>query len=62
MANKYNAEGYFSPVEYEVFTRIERTERQKQYRPLVYICSPSSQGCITDNIHNDSRYSRTAPH
>ena len=38
MANKYNAEGYFSPVEYEVFTRIERKERQKQYRPLVYIC------------------------
>lgn len=60
MANKYNAEGYFSPVEYEIFTRIERKERQKQYRPLVYICSPYSQGCINENIENARRYSRTA--
>ena len=30
------------------------------YRPLVYICSPYSHGCINDNIENARRYSRFA--
>lgn len=27
MANKYNAEGYFSPTEHEAFTRLEKEEK-----------------------------------
>ena len=27
MANKYNDEGYYSPTEYEAFTRIEKAEK-----------------------------------
>lgn len=60
MASIYNAEGYYSPTEYEAFTRIEKAERAANYRPIVYICSPYSQGCINDNIENARRYSRFA--
>ena len=27
MANKYNSEGYYSPTEFEAFTRIEKEEK-----------------------------------
>ncbi len=27
MADKYNGEGYYSPTEYEAFTRIEKEEK-----------------------------------
>lgn len=31
MASKYNAEGYYSPTEYEAFTRVEKKKgRQKE--------------------------------
>lgn len=30
MANKYNAEGYYSPTEYEALTNIEKEERAAQ--------------------------------
>ena len=46
MANKYNSEGYYSPTEFEAFTRIEKEEKAAAkaaaFRPIVYICSPYS--------------------
>lgn len=62
--NLYNAEGYIDLTAYEALSRIEREERKakkaESYRPVVYICSPYSQGCINDNIENARRYSRFA--
>lgn len=62
--NLYNAEGYIDLTAYEALSRIEREERKakkaESYRPLVYICSPYSQGRINDNIENARRYSRFA--
>ena len=62
--NLYNAEGYIDLTAYEALSRIEREERKAKkaaaYRPLVYICSPYSHGCINDNIENARRYSRFA--
>ena len=59
--NLYNAEGYIDLTAYEALSRIEREERRAKkaaaYRPLVYICSPYSHGCINDNIENARRYS-----
>lgn len=64
MASLYNSEGYFSPTEYEAFSRIEREERAAEkfaaFRPIVYICSPYSHGCINTNIENARKYSRFA--
>ena len=64
MASLYNSEGYFSPTEYEAFSRIEREERvavkAAAFRPTVYICSPYSHGCINTNIENARKYSRFA--
>ena len=38
MADKYNAEGYFSPTEHEAFTRLEKEEKAVRkaaaFRPL----------------------------
>ena len=62
--NLYNAEGYIDLTAYEALSRIEREERRAKkaaaYRPLVYICSPYSHGCINDNVENARRYSRFA--
>ena len=62
--NLYNADGYIDLTAYEALSRIEREERKakkaESYRPLVYICSPYSQGCINDNIENPRRYSSFA--
>ena len=62
MASRYNSERYYSPTEYEAFTRIEREERDAAraaaFRPIVYICSPYSHGCI--NIEKARKYSRFA--
>ena len=62
--NRYNAEVYIDLTAYEALSRIEREERRAKkaaaYRPLVYICSPYSHGCINDNIENARRYSRFA--
>ena len=64
MASRYNSERYYSPTEYEAFTRIEREERAAAkaaaFRPIVYICSPYSHGCINTNIENARKYSRFA--
>ena len=59
-ASKYNSEGYYDPTTYEALSRIEREERFARYRPLVYICSPYSHGCINTNIENARKYSRFA--
>lgn len=59
-ASKYNSEGYYDPTTYEALSRIEREERAARYRPLVYICSPYSHGCINTNIENARKYSRFA--
>lgn len=60
----YNSEGYASPTEYEVLSRIRREEnkekRMKKYKPLVYICSPFSSGNKEINICNARRYSKIA--
>lgn len=62
--NLYNAEGYIDLTAYEALSRIEREERRAKkaaaYRPLVYICSPYSQGCMNTNIENARKYSRFA--
>ena len=63
MASKYNAEGYYSPTEYEAFTRVEKEERAAKraadFRPIVYICSPYS-GNVNHNIEMARKYSRFA--
>lgn len=63
MANLYNAEGYFSPTEFEVFSKIEKEERAAAkaaaFRPIVYICSPYA-GNTNQNIENARKYSRFA--
>lgn len=64
MASRYNSERYYSPTEYEAFTRIEREERDAAraaaFRPIVYICSPYSHCCINTNIEKARKYSRFA--
>lgn len=59
MANKYNAEGYYSPTEYEALTNIEKEEKAANFRPIVYICSPYS-GNVNHNIEMARKYSRFA--
>lgn len=59
MANKYNAEGYYSPTEYEALTSIEKEEKSANFRPIVYICSPYS-GNVNHNIEMARKYSRFA--
>lgn len=59
MANKYNAEGYYSPTEYEAFTNIEKEEKAANFRPIVYICSPYS-GNVNHNIEVARKYCRFA--
>lgn len=59
MANKYNAEGYYSPTEYEAFTNIEKEEKAANFRPIVYICSPYS-GNVNHNTEMARKYCRFA--
>jgi hypothetical protein len=63
MASLYNAEGYFSPTEYEAFTRVEKEEKAARkaanFRPIVYICSPY-RGDTNHNIAMAQKYSRFA--
>ena len=63
MANKFNSEGYYSPTEFEVFTKIEKEEaavrKAASFRSIVYICSPYA-GNIYDNILKARKYSHFA--
>ena len=58
-----NSEGYHDPTAGEAFTRIareERTaERQRIFRPLVYVCSPYA-GDTVRNILAAQKYCRFA--
>ena len=59
--NQYD---YSNLATYAALSRIEREtcnrKNESASRPLVYICSPYSHGCINDNIENARRYSRFA--
>lgn len=55
----YNAEGYKDPVPFEAINGIEREERRRNYRPLVYICSPYA-GNEEWNTMKAREYSRFA--
>lgn len=57
--NKYNSEGYHDPTVHGALTEIDREEKQKAYRPLVFICSPFA-GDVENNLKNARRYSRFA--
>lgn len=53
MADRFNAERYYDPTPYEALKGI------RDYRPLVYICSPFS-GDTQANMEKAKRYSRFA--
>ena len=53
-----NAERYADPTAYQALTNIEREEK-RQFRPLVYVCSPYS-GDIDTNTEAARRYCRFA--
>lgn len=57
--NKYNGEGYPDPTAYEALTAVQREEKKKPYRPLVFVCSPLA-GAVERNLENARRYSRFA--
>ena len=63
MTDKFNAEGYYDSVTYEVLNRIEKEERAARkaasFKPVVYVCSPYS-GDIERNTANTRMYSRFA--
>ncbi|MBV1757694.1 MAG: DUF4406 domain-containing protein [Dethiosulfatibacter sp.] len=52
-----NHEGYADPTAYHALTHLEN--ESKQYRPLVYICSPFS-GDVDVNTVKAKKYSRFA--
>ena len=60
-----NSEGYFDPTAGEAISKMLRENRlaalnqQKQFRPLVYICSRYS-GDTKENVHAARRYCRFA--
>ena len=58
--NKFNQEGYFDPTAYAALTAIEQeVKKTRQFRPLVYICSPLS-GDVERNQAKARRYCRYA--
>lgn len=59
MANFRNSEHYPDPTAYHALRSIERAERKKAYKPLVYICSPFS-GDVERNTYKAREYSRYA--
>jgi hypothetical protein len=52
-----NPEGYSDVVPYQALSNLER--RQRQYRPIVYICSPYS-GDVEGNVAKARRFCRFA--
>lgn len=57
--DRFNAEGYPDPTAYEALSRIQREEKPKNFRPLVFICSPYA-GDVEVNVRNARAYSRFA--
>ena len=56
---KRNPEGYSDPTAYAALTRIADEEKQKAFKPLVFICSPYS-GDTEGNARNARLYCRFA--
>ncbi len=61
MMDKLNSEGYPDPTAAKALTNVAREEKAivKQYRPLVYICSPFA-GDTEYNIKHAQGYCRFA--
>jgi hypothetical protein len=57
--NNLNAEGYHDPTAYEALKKIEAEAKKKQFKPIVFICSPFA-GDTEKNIRRAQRYSRFA--
>lgn len=57
--NKFNAEGYHDPTVYEALTNIEKDEKEKKRKRIVFICSPFA-GDIEGNTLRARRYGRFA--
>ena len=57
--NKHNTEGYPDPTAFEALSAVQREERKRVYRPLVFVCSPLA-GAVALNLENARRYSRFA--
>lgn len=54
-----NSEGYYDPTAGAALARVEKAERKKQYRPMVYICSKYA-GDVMNNIISARDYCRFA--
>jgi hypothetical protein len=57
--NKFNAEGYHDPTVFEALTNIEKVEKQRKKKKIVFICSPFA-GDIEGNTRRAKRYGRFA--
>jgi hypothetical protein len=57
--NKFNTEGYLDPTVYEALTNMEKEEKQRKRKKLVFICSPFA-GDIETNTRRARRYGRYA--
>ncbi|MGI6378226.1 MAG: DUF4406 domain-containing protein [Bacilli bacterium] len=61
--DKYNAEGYYDPTNYEAMRELIREELKRrygtEYRPLVFICSPFA-GDMEGNAERTRKYCRFA--
>ena len=57
--NKFNAEGYHDPTVFEALSNIEKEEKQKKKKNIVFICSPFA-GDIEGNTRRAKRYGRFA--
>lgn len=57
--DQYNAEGYHDPTAYEALSHVEREEKKRLHRPLVFICSPFA-GDMEGNAARAREYSRFA--
>lgn len=57
--DKYNSEGYYDSTTYEALTQVEREERKKAFKPVVYVCSPYA-GDVENNTIKAREYCRFA--
>ena len=57
--NKFNSEGYKDLTAYEALTNIEKEEKLKKHKKIVFICSPFA-GDIEVNTSRAKRYGRFA--
>ena len=57
--NKFNAEGYHDPTVFEALTNIEKEEKRRKKKKIVFICSPFA-GDIDMNTRRARRFGRFA--